>query len=256
MSENRPSNPQFVGQGDASKQSREALPKDEFVLNAEQKQVVDVMQTAGKELESAELGARETAAGKLKELHGKELVDAGVNMMRRGVWEGVKSRLLWGIGGSLIGAVAGGLYGSVVGKSEEYRQANLEEVQSGFDGLNMPIDEPVKDFLSTRAGVIASKMIEGAGVGTAAGGIIGFETSGLHYNKNIAAKNNLPPVKWYDWVISNGVFGLTSFALYKNNLTARNAGAGIAQLAFNPVTVAGMRAVGKGLWEMRTPQRA
>ncbi|MBI5620546.1 hypothetical protein HY949_02090 [Candidatus Gottesmanbacteria bacterium] len=70
MSETAASNPQFVGQADGTKPPSEALPKNEIELNAEQKQVVEVMKEEGQKLETAVLDAREKAAGQLKQLHG------------------------------------------------------------------------------------------------------------------------------------------------------------------------------------------
>lgn len=243
---------QLIGTSDATKNASEALPKVEVVLNAEQKQVVDVMQIAGKKLENAELGAREAAAGQLKQLHGKELVDAGLKQMGHGVWETVKSQAKWAIGGGLVGALGLSFItgpASLLAKQDDvFRDLFIGRLD----------DEQLSGIGMSRSGsgslgkVLKSSMITGADLGGTLGEFIGFETAGLEYNKKVAAKNNLPPVKWFDWVISN--VGLTTLDLA---IGARNigwvgrAGRYILNEAFNPVTVAGARAVGKGLWEMR-----
>ncbi|MDP1722167.1 MAG: hypothetical protein Q8L37_03080 [Candidatus Gottesmanbacteria bacterium] len=255
MSENTPSNPQFVGQGDASKQTREALPKDEMMLNPEQKQVVEVMQRAGKEFEKDQLDAREMAATQLKALHGKELVDAGLNQMKIGVWETVKSQLKWTVGGGLVGAIVGGIGGSLFGPSiiqSDFGRSRLQGIidsddASRFKEMGFEFDPRQ---LSSMGPVIGST--GGAVVGAKIGETIGFETAGLVHNKKIATKNNLPPVKWYDWVISNvGLSGM-NMLLDGRNIGLRGfVGRIILNEVFNPLSVAGMRAVGKGLWEMR-----
>ncbi len=250
MSETTPSNPQFVGQADA----REFLPKDEVVLTAEQKQVVEAMESAGKKLEGAELDAREKAAGQLKKLQGKELVDAGLKQMGHGVWETVKSQIKWAIGGGLVGATGGGIAGVIAGRSIN------QEVDSSAMFRNMFNDDTLSALgMSGRsgrgmesAGITAAAIAGGGTFGGVVGEAIGFETAGLGYNKKIATKNNLPPTKWYDWVVSNaGLIGLRSLLQGRNTGSVGSVGMLIVNEVFNPITVGGMRNVVTGLWQMK-----
>lgn len=249
MSETTPSNPQFVGQADA----RESLPKDEVVLTAEQKQVVEAMQSAGKTLETAELDAREKTAGQLKKLQGKALVDAGLKQMGHGVWETVKSQVKWAIGGGLVGAVGGGLVGALSGRSLTQNADSRSALSNMLGNDNMSALG-----MSSGSGMESSALFATAGIaggGALGGGVgeaIGFETAGLGYNKKIATKNNLPPTKWYDWVVSNaGLIGLRS--LLRGRDTGRTGGVGMLILneVLNPITVGGMRNVATGLWQMK-----
>lgn len=226
MSENAPSNPQFVGQADATR-SREALPKDEFVLNAEQKQVVEVMQSAGKELETAELDAREKAAGELKQLHGKELVDAGLKQMGHGVWETVK--------GEIKGIIGGGLRGGIGGA-----------IGFGIIGMTTGSGENAVALAGQGAGV-------GSLIGATVGGVLGYETAGIKYNRTTAIAEKLPLVRWYDWISSHGsgfLLNLLIGRVAKNPITAARASFAVSQV-INPISVGGIRNVVKGLWEMR-----
>lgn len=243
---------QLVGQADASKQTSEALPKDEIELNAEQKQVVDVMQREGQNLETAVLDARENAAGKLKQLYGKELVDAGLRQMGHGVWETVKSQMKWGVGGGLVGMLAGGLSGAFTGRPKIndlgifYSKDILDEFQKSID----------KKLNTSGIDAVAKNSIEGAGVGSVFGGevgnLIGFEAAGLGYNRHIATKNNLPPTKWYDWVIGNaGLMGLRLLTRGRDIGTAGQYGLFVVREVFSPIAVAGMRNVATGLWQMK-----
>lgn len=252
MSENRPSDPQFVGQADGTR-SREASSNEEIVMNAEQQQVVDVMQRAGKKLEDAELGAQETAAGKLKELHGKELVDAGVNMMGRGVWETVKSQLKWTVGGGLVGALVGGIGGGIAGPSVMKNEEIKDFVTFVLDKKGIPFVPDIKnrDFKDRK---YLSKA--GAAIGAYLGGTSGLRSgtsfATLEYNWEIADKNNLPKTQWVDYLI--GQAGLGGLALLLNKRKAGNFGrAGLFVMSelFNPITLGGMRNVATGLWQMR-----
>ncbi len=248
MSENAPSNPQFVGQADARKS--EVPVTDEFTLFPEQQQVVDVMEKAGAKLETLELDGREKAAGELKKLQGKELVDAGLKQMGHGVWQSVKSRFFWGVGGALVGAVSGGVYGSIVGQSDTDRDASLNRRVKEYADMKTVMTDEVRE-LYRRQGVTIDRIFKGMDLGAVAGSYVGFETSGVHYNKKIAVKNNLPPAKWYDWIIGNGVFGLTEIASNKSNGIASSVGLVLLQYVFNPITVGGMRNVATGLWQMK-----
>lgn len=247
-----PKDPQFVG-------SSEAPKKEAFVLTAEQQQVTDTMKKSGEVLEHTMLDARERAAGQLKQLHGKELVDAGLKQMSHGVWETVKSQLKWGIGGGLIGAVAGGAFGyasnKIFEKTPEATAELLNKVGDGFDELRrIGVDGELLD--RTQSGdfgpmlTVGGSVLGGFGGGSFGGGI-GWETAGLKYNKKIAPKANLPSTKWYDWAISNaGVFGVNRLLRGKDIGRA----GGIAKLVFhevfNPITVGGLRNVATGLWQM------
>lgn len=251
MSENAPSNPQFVGQADGRK--AEAPVMDEFTLSPEQQHVVDVMQSAGKKLEGAELDAREKAADGLKQLQGKELVDAGFKQMGHGVWETVKSQVKWAAGGGLITGVGLGFIGGstwiLMNQSEESRRSEFASLSdddlSSLLGLSRDrsgsLGKAVK--VSGYTGVIA-----GAQVGEA----IGFQAAGLEYNKNVATKNNVPPARWYDWVASNvGLTGLKMLIDGRGLGTAGEIGKYVLSDIFNPITVGGMRNVATGLWQMK-----
>lgn len=252
MSETTPSNPQFVGQADA----RESLSKDEVVLTAEQKQVVEAMEQEGKKLEGGVLDAREKAAGELKKLQGKELIDAGLKQMGHGVWETVKSQVKWAIGGGLVGAVGGGLVGALSGRSltqnADSRSA-LSNIRNILGDDNMSALGMSPGSGRESSALFAAAGISGGGAfGGAVGEAIGFESAGLGYNKRIATKNNLPPTKWYDWVVSNaGLIGLRS--LLRGRDTGRTGGVGMLILneVLNPITVGGMRNVATGLWQMK-----
>lgn len=227
MSENRPSNPQFIGRADATR-LHEALPKDEVVLSAEQKQVVDVMQSAGKKLEDVELGAREKAAGGLKVLHGKELVDAGLKQMGHGVWETVKSEVKGVIGGGILGGIAGGVSLAALGG---FADRSVEGVASGA----------------------AVGALGGSALGALTGYGVGYEVAGIGYNRGVVRKQNLPPVRWYDWVISHGSLALVNVLVgrvARNPVTAARASFVLSQL-INPISAGGMRNVATGLWQMK-----
>lgn len=229
MSETNPSNPQFIGQADARvKNAGEGLPKDEVVLTAEQKQVVEVMESAGKKLEGAELDARENAAGQLKKLQGKELVDAGLKQMGHGVWETVKSEAKGLIGGGVLGGITGGVSLAALGGIAD---RTVESVALGA----------------------ASGVVAGSALGAIAGGALGYETAGIAYNRNIVRRENLPPARWYDWVISHGSGALINLLVgrvARNPVTAARASFVLGQL-INPISAGGMRNVATGLWQMK-----
>ncbi len=244
---------QLIGTSDATKPMSEALPKDELVLNPEQKAVVEVMQGAGKNLEAAELGAREKAAGGLKELHGKELVDAGVNMMGRGVWETVKSQAKWAIGGGLVGAIVGGIGGGVAGPSVMKNEEIKDFVTFVLDKKGIPFvpDINKRDFKDRKYMGKAGAAI-GAYLGGTSGLRSGTSFATLEYNWEIADKNNLPKTGWIDFVISQA--GLGGVVLLGKNRKLGNLGSVgffVMTELLNPITVGGMRNVATGLWQMR-----
>ena len=169
MSETFSGDTTFVGQADGrARPAGEAVPSEELKLNAEQQEVVDVMQKEGGKLEAAVIDAREKAVGQLKKLQGKELVDAGLKQMGHGVWETVKQEAKGILDGGLIGGLAGGLgVATLAGLS------------------NQPVDKIIKGGIA------------GATFGALAGGVtmgyVGYELAGLEYNQNVARKKNLPP---------------------------------------------------------------
>ncbi|MBI5620547.1 hypothetical protein HY949_02095 [Candidatus Gottesmanbacteria bacterium] len=177
--------------------------------------------------------------------------------MGHGVWETVKSQVKWAIGGGLVGAIGGGLVGALTGRTltqNKTGRSALEELLNKDEVSELGI--PWKP-LESGAAIPALGAGAGALIGAGIGETIGFETAGRGYNKKIVTKNNLPPTRWYDWVVSNvGLTGLKLVVPWRNYRRAGPIGMLIANEVFNPITVAGMRAVGKGLWEMRTPQRA
>ncbi len=222
MSETSSGNPQAINR------PLEAMTNKEAALSPEQQQAVDAMAREGQKIESAVLDAREKADGKLKHLQAKELVDAGLKQMGHGVWETVKAELKGGV----IGGVAGGIGGGAV--------------------------------LGTLGGIAdrtAESALIGATSGAAAGGVfgsligltLGYETAGIGYNRTVAREKQLPPARWYDWLISHGSGAVL------NLLTARvirspRAGAWTSLIigqVVNPITAGGLRNVVNGLWHMR-----
>lgn len=251
MSERNDRSPQFVGSADAT---REAPRSAEFTLTPEQKQVVEVMQQGGEKLENTILDAREAAGKKLQGLHGKELVDAGLKQMGHGAWETFKSQLKWGIGGGIAGAVGGAMAGRFTGgRFQEMAQKSSVTGPildaADYDGLfkaDLGAEDDMASFFTWGGAAV------GGGLGVPLGVVVGWETAGLKYNKKVAPKKDLPPAKWYDWVISNaGIYGANQV------LRGRNLGnvGGMMWNAFvelfNPISVGGIRNVAKGLWEMR-----
>lgn len=222
-----PKGSQLVGSADArTMKTSEAPKKTEVTPTPEQQQVVDTMKNSGEVLENNVLDAREKAAGQLKQLHGKELVDAGLKQMGHGVWETFKSELKWGISGAIVGSVAGAAGGYAIGRREE--------------------DGDVGIILGMMGGSL------GGNYGRKAGQMVGFETAGLHYNKKIATKQNLPTTKWYDWVVSNaGVIGTWRILKGKHIGAKGRAAESAFDMVFNPITVGGLRNVATGLWQMK-----
>lgn len=207
---------------------REAEASGELAFNAEQKQVVDVMEQEGKKLEGAVLDAREQAAGRLKQLHGRELVDAGLKQMGHGVWETVKGEVKGAIGGGILGGITGG-------------------VSLGALGY-------VADRTAESAAIgAASGAFAGSTLGALAGGALGYETAGIGYNRKVARRENLPPARWYDWLISHGSGALLNLLVgrvARSPVTAARVSFVLGQL-INPISAGGMRNVATGLWQMR-----
>lgn len=273
-----PKNAQFVASADArNPHTSETVGKAEVALSPEQQRVFDSLKQRGEALEQAELDARGNAAKKLKELHGKELVDAGLKQMGHGVWETAKSQATWELGGVLIG----GLMGLNMGAAAGFLMGNVphELVQKGFADIRSNLSvyaswmPASNEALGMAIGGVAGSGT-GAFIGSGTGSFIGYETAGLQYNK-IAEKKGLPPTKWYDWIAANGMLGLLAVPLMragsnlveydqsifefapderKNTISTIRKGLllyNLGQTVFNPITVGGLRNVVTGLWQMR-----
>lgn len=218
--------PQFFGSSEAPK------PK-EFVLSPEQQQVADTMKQSGEKLEKTVVDARERAGEKLQELRGKELVDAGMRQMGHGVLETIKSQLIGMPFFGLLGGVAGGFFGSELSSAA----SNIDSILGG-DVMPSYSTEKGSTVLNI-AGAIAGGY---AGVGT--GAIMGFEMAAIDYNKKVAPKENLPKVKFIEWIASNvGVIAIRS--VIRNNTTRF-----ILSEAFNPISVSGLFNTATGLLQM------
>lgn len=206
----------------------ELVLKDEVKLTPEQQRAVDAMGKEGADLERAELDARGKAAGQLKQLHGKELVDAGLKQMGHGVWETVKGE----VKGIVVGGALGGVGGAVsLGALGGIADRTAESVAIGA----------------------ASGAFAGTAFGALAGGALGYETAGIGYNRKVTSKENLPPVHWYDWLISHGsgaVLNLFIGRVARSPKTAAQASFVLGQL-INPISAGGIRNVVTGLWQMR-----
>lgn len=171
--------------------------------------------------------------------------------MGHGVWETVKKQAIWAAGGGLAGAIIGGIAGY---QFDDFLVNNYKDWQ----GYKMAAGEQAKtsgqlDRVSSPKTIpavtgVTLGMMKGAEIGEA----VGFETAVLGYNKKIVAKEKLPPVKFYDWVVSNAGLQTLKYLVGGRNLGRVGTwGMLIANEVFNPISVAGMRAVGTGLWEMR-----
>lgn len=250
MSEIPKGNPQFVGQADARNlRAAEAAKPVDVKLSPEQQQLADVMKQSGETLETKVVDARDKAAIQLKELHGKELVDAGLKQMGKGVWETFKSQLKWAVPSAILGSMIGGA-AAELGTRKLNSLSGREDVVSR---LSMVFDEYIppmsaSDGQEVRAFVTGLGFTGGAYLGGKAGAFVGYETAGLKYNKKIASKENLPPTMWYDWVAGNvGSIGLRRLLRGKVGLV----GTLVIDEVINPITVGGLRNVAKGMWEMR-----
>lgn len=215
-----PKGTQFVGQADArAAASRESVKKADINISQEQQCVVDTMAEGEKVVAEKVLSASEEAGQKLQKLQGKELVNAGLRQMGHGAWETFKSELKWGIGGALAG---GGILAAVgMARGVDFETALL----------------PVS---------------MGAGIGGSVGGLIGYETAGLKYNKKVAPKNDLPKTEWYDWVTGNASYlGLNALARGRVSTLPGAAALVVTSFFTNPISMGGLRNVATGLWQMR-----
>lgn len=269
--------PQFVGSADAT---REAGNPAEFTLSPEQQAIADVLKQQGEMLEKTIVDARQKAGEKLKELKGKELVKAGLKQMGIGVLETMKAQIKWGFAGGMLGSVLGGhlgiLSGWIVGNIPHGDiQGTLGVLREKFNNsLWLPEDNQTFGALLGGAGGGAL----GALIGLGSGIQIGYETSGVAYNK-LAEVKGMPPAKWYDWALSHGVLSLLALPIIQSASTlsvdnktmmhvmssmpnatdqAKDRYVGqklmifnIGQTVFNPATMGGLRNVLTGLWHMR-----
>ena len=193
--------PHFVGSADASiSKSPETSQKEKFTLTSEQKQVADVMKESGEKFEKNVIDAREKAAGKLKELRGKELVDAGARQMGHGVLETVKAQLIGVPVFGLLGGIAGGLFGKEIdgsmpsGFMEPLKVIGGEFVgsDSDFSRINEVLGYEAFPTSSARSSSRGDSSVTTAG-GAVGGGIfgmnvgafLGFEMAGIDYNKKL-----------------------------------------------------------------------
>lgn len=186
------------------------------------------MQKEGQKLEMAELDAREKAAGELKTLHGKELVDAGLKQMGHGVLETVKGQVKGTLTGVGLGAMTGALsLGTISGIMDR-------NIQSAAVGA-------------------ATGAVAGAAVGGLGGYAIGYEAAGIGYNRNVAQRKNLPPARWFDWVLSHGSGFLLNVLLTRVVRDPQKTAWASLVLGevINPISVGGLRNVATGLWQMR-----
>lgn len=229
-----PHDQQFVGKADAS---REASKSKELTFTPEQQKVADTMKQSGEVLENKVIDAREKAGQQLKQLKGKELVDAGWKQITVGAWETFKSRLKWAIGGGVAGGVTGALGGG--------------GVMLALDRLG---ETEAPGSMTAIGGVTGGTL--GALGGAKFGSLVGYETAGLTYNKMIA-KTDQEKVRWYDWVAGNlGVFGLRR-ALRGKEIGKTGRLAKVAfETVFNPIAFGGLRKVATGFWEMGKDQYA
>jgi hypothetical protein len=212
-----PINTQFVGKAEAPK-------KEAFVVTPEQQKIVDGMKKSGEVLENTIVDAREKAAQELKRLHAKELVDAGFKQVGHGAWETLKSEVKGSIKGGLIGGTLGavglGAVGGIAGRDAE------SAVVLGGAGL----------------------LLGGTG-GAGIGGLVGYETAGLKYNKTFQENQN--KVRWYDWVGSHvGAFGLDYILGKMPNKRLSFIASIVNHNLVNPISFAGFRKVAEGLYTM------
>lgn len=219
-----PTSPQFIGKADAT---REVGKPTEFTLSSEQQKIADTMKQNGETLEKSVIDARQKAGDQLKQLHGKELVRAGLRQMGHGVWETVKAKIKWGLGLGIAGGVVGNFGG------DRSRAAIRSMLYTFFP-----------DYGS------ASEASEGAVLGILTGGVVGLETAGITYNRKIAAKKNLPTTKWYDWAISNtGLLSLEMLTRGKEIGMVADISRVMFNTFFNPISVGGLRTALYGLWK-------
>lgn len=245
-----PKGTQFVGQADArNPRVVEATKPVDVKLSPEQTAVADVMKQSGEVLENNVLDARDKAATQLKELHGKELRDAGLKQMGRGVWETFKSELKWGIPMYVLGAVGG-----AVGGYARTRDLSTEAGREAYTTrLSQFTGKPVTPMSARDAREMqqfTTGLLSGFGrdLGRHAGVFIGYETAGMKYNKKIAVKENLPSTKFVDWVVGNAAnVGIQT--LLKGRIGF--VGQLVVNEVTNPITIGGLRNVATGLWQMR-----
>lgn len=193
MVENVHANPQFVGQADARKAPTIEAPKQgEFILSSEQKLVADAINKGSERLEQSILDARESAGKNLQKTTGKELIAAGKKQMIRGVWDTVKAEVVMGVAGAVGGALAG-----KIGENSLRNIATLA-------------DEPVPTNLKT-----LTKITTAAGAVTA--GMFAPEASTILYALKTRKDASLPKTKWYDYLLSRSITGLTTLPIIANS---------------------------------------
>lgn len=240
-----PQNTQFVGSADM-RGSLTALPNQEqgLTLSPEQKMLTDMFQKSG-EMSRHEIGkAMEQAGKKLQQLHGKELVTAGLKKVGLGLGLGWATET----GGAFISRKIGekviNRAGPAIDKvwqklpdhiHEYFPNTDPAEIRESIQKLNHEMYnggmENMTDLLLEANTPISSSL------GKFGGGEFTSPLYGL-----LTRKANLPKVRWYEWVV--GQFG----AFYRNSTTLKIKNFELNLV--NPVTVSGFLNVAKGSYEM------
>jgi hypothetical protein len=192
-------------------------------LSSEQAQFAERFDANIHESSLKEQEARQLAGEKLQQLHGKDLVKAGVKQAFFGATAGTlmkeSSRTLGVITGGAVGAFSGGTAGVVLDRMTD-RDSDIPII-GAYGGL--------------AGGSIAGNM-----AGIAGGELL---TNAID-QKYISKKENMR-LKWYDWAGGN-VFRLASNCLPDK---LRKIGMNI-EFFMNPTTFAGLRHIAQGFVQM------
>lgn len=211
---------------------------------------MDIMKKGG-ELSRQQLGEAVVKAGEqLQQLHGKELVQAGLTKMGLGLGIGWTTETLGALFMKRTGDKIAQRIGPHVDKAwqelpdhlhEYFSDVDVNEMHDAIGQFNHAMYSEGMENITDA--LIKSNELFAPSFGKFGGGELTSPIYGL-----LTRKTNLPKLRFFEWVI--GQFG--SFFRHKTTLRIKRFELNVV----NPVTVSGFLNVAKGLFDMGKEQHA
>lgn len=249
MTEVPQKNTHFFGQADARKlDTAEDVASKEFALTPEQRQVVEVMQLSSEKFTRKMVRESEKARAKLEQLHGKELVAAGMKKVGLGLGLGwvTETAGKWAANkasqqaGPWVGEQGDRLVDWLGSRPDQGRGEVSPTVTLTAAIQNSLLEMGHENFAQAGPDIWRND------IGPYLANAAGVEFAGPVY-RLLTRKANLPKLRWYEWIVGQA----GAFLPWKTTMHIKRFELNLV----NPVTVSGLFNVAQGLYDMAMVQR-